>query len=147
MKYIQYLVASILLLFAPIYGLLIAVASAIILDTFTGIFKSIKLNGWKSVRSRKLSNIVSKMLLYEICILLLFLMDKFVLNEFIMHAFGFEYMFTKICAILLMFIELVSIKENIEEAFNVDIWQMFKKVLSRAKEIKTDINDITNERP
>ena len=74
-------------------------------------------------------------------------MDKFVLNEFIMHAFGFEFMFTKICAILLMFIELVSIKENIEEAFGVDIWQMFKKVLSRAKEIKTDINDITNERP
>ena len=142
MKYIQYLIASILLLFAPIYGLLIAVASAIILDTFTGIFKSIKINGWKSVRSRKLSNIVSKMLLYEICILLLFLMDKYVLNEFIMHAFGFEFMFTKICAILLMFIELVSIKENIEEAFKVDIWQMFKKVLSRAKEIKTDINDL-----
>ncbi|MEN9389316.1 MAG: hypothetical protein RLY61_400 [Candidatus Parcubacteria bacterium] len=142
MKYLQYFIASILLLFAPIHGLLIAVASAIILDTITGIFKSIKLNGWKSVRSRKLSNIVSKMLLYEVCILFLFLMDKFLLNEFVKHAFGFDYMFTKICAILLMFIELVSIKENIEEAFKVDIWAMLKKVLNRAKEIKTDINDI-----
>lgn len=142
MKYLQYLIASILLLFAPIHGLLIAVASAIILDTITGIFKSIKLNGWKSVRSRKLSNIVSKMLLYEVCVLFLFLMDKYLLNEFIMHAFGFQYMFTKICAILLMFIELVSIKENIEEAFKIDFWQMLKKVLSRAKEINQDINDI-----
>jgi hypothetical protein len=142
MKYIQYLIASIILLFAPIHGLLIAVASAIILDTITGIFKSIKLNGWKSVRSRKLSNIVSKMLLYEICVLFLFLMDKYLLNEFIMHAFGFEYMFTKICAILLMFIELVSIKENVEEAFKIDFWAMLKKLLNRAKEIKTDINDI-----
>lgn len=142
MKYLQYLIASILLLFAPIYGLLLAVASAIILDTFTGIFKSIRLNGWRSVRSRKLSNIVSKMLLYEVCIVFLFLMDKFVLNEFIKHAFGFDFMFTKICAILLMFIELVSIKENIEEAFNIDIWALFKKVLSRAKEIKTDINEL-----
>jgi len=142
MKYIQYLIASILLLFTPIYGLLIAVAAAIILDTFTGIFKSIKLNGWKSVRSRKLSNIVSKMLLYEVCVLLLFLMDKYLLNEFVKHAFGFDFMFTKICAILLMFIELVSIKENIEEAFKIDIWAMLKKVLNRAKEIKTDINDI-----
>ncbi len=142
MKYIQYLIASILLLFAPIHGLLIAVASAIMLDTITGIFKSIKLNGWQSVRSRKLSNIVSKILLYEVCVLFLFLMDKYLLNEFIMHAFGFQYMFTKICAILLMFIELVSIKENIEETFKIDIWKMFKKVLSRAKEIKTDINDI-----
>lgn len=142
MKYLQYLVASILLLFAPIYGLLLAVASAIILDTFTGIFKSIKLNGWSSVRSRKLSNIVSKMLLYEVCIVFLFLMDKFVLNEFIKHAFGFDFMFTKICAILLMFIELVSIKENIEEAFNIDIWALLKKLLNRAKEIKTDINEL-----
>jgi len=142
MKYIQYLIASVLLLFAPIHGLLIAVGSAIMLDTFTGIFKSIKLNGWKSVRSRKLSNIVSKMLLYEVCVLFLFLMDKFLLNEFVKHAFGFDYMFTKICAILLMFIELVSIKENIEESFKIDIWKMLKKLLNRAKEIKTDINDI-----
>jgi Bacteriophage holin family len=142
MKHIQYLIASLLLLFTPIYGLLIAVAASIILDTFTGIFKSIKLNGWKSVRSRKLSNIVSKMLLYEVCVLLLFLMDKYLLNEFVKHAFGFDFMFTKICAILLMFIELVSIKENIEEAFKIDIWAMLKKVLNRAKEIKTDINDI-----
>lgn len=142
MKYIQYLIASLLLLFAPIHGLLIAVASAIMLDTFTGLFKSIKLNGWKSVRSRKLSNIVSKMLLYEVCVLFLFLMDKYLLNEFVKHAFGFDFMFTKICAILLMFIELVSIKENIEEAFKIDIWAMLKKVLNRAKEIKTDINDI-----
>lgn len=82
------------------------------------------------------------MLLYELCVLFLFLMDKFLLNEFIKHAFGFDFMFTKICAILLMFIELVSIKENIEEAFKVDIWLMLKKVLNRAKEIKTDINDI-----
>jgi len=142
MKYLQYIIASILLLFTPIHGLLIAVASAIMLDTFTGIFKSIKLNGWKSVRSRKLSNIVSKMLLYEVCVLFLFLMDKYLLNEFVKHAFGFDYMFTKICAILLMFIELVSIKENIEEAFNVDIWKMLKKLLNRAKEIKTDINEL-----
>lgn len=142
MKYIQYILTSILLLFAPIYGLLIAVAAAIILDTITGIFKSIKINGWSSIRSRKLSNIVSKMLLYEVCILFLFLMDKFLLNEFVKSAFGFEFMFTKICAILLMFIELVSIKENIEEGFKVNIWALLKKLLNRAKEIKSDIDDI-----
>lgn len=142
MKYLQYFLASILLLFAPIYGLLIAVGAAIILDTVTGVFKSIKLKGLSSIRSRKLSNIVSKMLLYEVCVLFLFLMDKFLLNEFIKHAFGFDFMFTKICAILLIFIELVSIKENIEEAFNVDIWKLLKKALSRAKEVHSDINEM-----
>lgn len=144
MKYINYIFTSLILLFVPIYGLLIAVGSAIVLDTFTGIFKSIKLNGWKSIRSRKLSNIISKMALYEICIVFLFLIDNFVLNEFVKSAFGFDFMFTKICAILLIFVELVSIKENIEETFKIDIWQLLKKSFNRAKEIKSNINDITN---
>ncbi len=84
------------------------------------------------------------MALYEICIVFLYLIDNFVLNEFIKSAFGFDFMFTKICAILLIFVELVSIKENIEETFKVDIWQLLKKSFNRAKEIKSDINDITN---
>jgi len=143
MKYLNYILTSLILLFVPIYGLLIAVGSAIILDTFTGIFKSIKLNGWSSIRSRKLSNIISKMALYEICIVFLYLIDNFVLNEFIKSAFGFDFMFTKICAILLIFVELVSIKENIEVSFDVDIWQLLKKSFNRAKEIKTDLDEIT----
>lgn len=142
MRYLKYILSSLVLLFVPIYGLLIAVGAAIALDTFTGVFKSVKLNGWCSIRSRTLSNIISKMALYEICILLLFVIDKFVLNEFILKWFGFQFMFTKICAILLIFIELVSIKENIEASFKIDIWKMLKKAFLRAKEIKTNITDI-----
>ncbi len=142
MKYLNYIVSSVLLLFVPIHGILIAVGAAIVLDTITGISKSITVHGWKSIRSKKLSHIISKMTLYEICILLLFIIDKFILNEFIVKSFGIEYMFTKICAILLIFIELVSIKENIEETFNVDIWTLVKTALIRAKEIKTDVEDL-----
>jgi hypothetical protein len=128
----------------PIYGLLVAVGASIILDTFTGIFKSVRLNGWSSIRSRKLSNVISKMALYEICILFLFVMDKYVLNEFVKHAFGFEFMFTKVCAIVLIFVELVSVKENIEETFSIDMWALLKKALNRAKETKDDINQLTS---
>jgi hypothetical protein len=142
MKYIQYIIGSLFLFFIPIHGLLVAVAMAIVLDTFTGVFKSIKLNGFRSIRSRKLSTIVSKMLLYEVTILFLFLMDKYLLNEFVILWWGIEFMFTKICAIVLIFIELVSVKENIEEAYNIDIWKMLKKLLSRAKDINSDIDDL-----
>lgn len=142
MKHVQYFLASILLMFAPIHGLLVAVGTAIILDTVTGVFKSIKLKGWKSISSRRLSQIISKMMLYEICILLLFVIDKFVLNEFVSHAFGFQFMFTKICAILLMFIELVSVKENIEAAYKINIWKTLKSALMRAKEVSEDIKEI-----
>ena len=142
MKYANYLLSSILLIFVPIQGILIAVGSAIILDTITGIFKSIKLEGLKSIKSKKLSHIVSKMLLYEICILFLFLIDKFILNEFIFKWLSIDFMFTKICAILLIFIELVSIKENIEEAYDIEVWGILKKAFLRAKEVKDNIDDI-----
>lgn len=144
MKYINYIFASLILFFVPIFGLLISVGAAIVLDTVTGVYKSIKLDGWRSIRSRKLSNVISKMALYEVCIILLFVIDNYVLNEFVKHAFGFDFMFTKICAILLIFTELVSIKENIEETFKIDIWKLLKGAFNRAKEIKSDINEITN---
>jgi hypothetical protein len=144
MKYLNYFFASIVLFFVPIYGLLIAVGVAILLDTITGVFKSIKLNGWRSIKSRKLSNVISKMVLYEICILLLFIIDYHILNKFVIKTFNIKFMFTELCAIMLIFIELVSIKENIEASFNIDIWKLLKKTFNRAKEIKTDINEITN---
>ena len=139
MKYLNYILSSLILLFVPIYGILIAVASAIMLDTFTGVFKSVKLNGWSSIKSRKLSHIVSKMLLYE----MLFVIDKFILNEFIFKWLSIDFMFTKICAILLIFIELVSIKENIEETFKIKFWDMLKKAFLRAKEVKDNVDDLT----
>jgi len=141
-SYLNYIFSGLILFFAPIQGLLIAVAFGIFLDTFTGIFKSIKLNGWRSIRSRRLSHIVSKMLLYQITILLLFVIDKFLLNEFVKLHFTIDFMFTKLVAIILIFIELVSIKENVEEALKIDIWKMLKNLLNRAKEVKSDINEI-----
>jgi hypothetical protein len=44
----------------------------------------------------------------------------------------------------LIFTELVSIKENIEETFKIDIWKLLKGTFNRAKEIKSDINEITS---
>jgi hypothetical protein len=143
MKYLHYALASILVLFVPIYGLLGAIASAIALDTFTGVFKSIKLEGWKSITSRGLSALVSKMLLYEMCVVFLFIIDKYLLNEFIIRSFGIIYMFTKICSIVLIYIELVSIKENIEASYKIDIWKLLKKLFMRAKEVKKEVEELT----
>lgn len=143
MKYLNYFLTSLILFYTPISGLLIGVGIAIIFDTFTGVFKSIKLKGIASVKSRILSNIISKMALYELCIISLFAIDYYVLNEFVIRSFGIDFMFTKICAIMLIFVELVSIKENIEETFKVSLWKLLKNAFNRAKEVKTDIDEIT----
>jgi hypothetical protein len=138
--YLNYILTGLVLFFAPIQGLLIAVGIGIFLDTFTGVFKSIKLNGWVSIRSRRLSHVISKMLLYQLTIIMLYIIDKFLLNEFVTQHFTIQFMFTKLVAILLIFIELVSIKENIEAALKIDIWKMLKNLLNRAKEVKEDID-------
>lgn len=140
--YLNYIFTGLVLFFAPIQGLLVAVAFSIMLDTFTGIFKSIKLNGLKSIRSRKLSNVISKMLLYQVCLISLYVIDKFLLNELINLHFSTKFLFTKLVAIVLVFVELVSIKENIEEALKIDIWKLLKALLNRAKEVKEDIDNI-----
>lgn len=140
--YLNYILTGLVLFFAPIQGLLIAVAFGIMLDTFTGIFKSIKLKGLQSIRSRTLSNVISKMLLYQVSIISLYTIDKYLLNELINLHFSTKFLFTKLVAIVLVFIELVSIKENIEEALNIDIWKLLKNLIRRAKEVKTDIDSL-----
>lgn len=138
--YLTYIFTTLLLFFAPIQGLLISVATAIALDTIFGIAKSIKLKN--KITSRKLSNIVSKFVLYQAAVLLIFTIDTFLLGEFFKIWFSIPFFFTKIVTIILIFIESVSIKENFEEAFNIDVWTMLKKLLSRAKEVKEDIDQI-----
>lgn len=140
--YLINILTGLVLFFTPIQGLLLGVGAIIILDTFTGIFKSVKIGGWRSIKSRILSNIISKMLLYEICIILLYPIDKYLLNELLMHLVSIQFFATKLTCVILIFIEGVSIKENIEEALKVNIWQLLRNAIKRAKEVKQDINEL-----
>lgn len=140
--YISYFFGAIGLFLAPIQGLMIAVGMAIVLDTFFGIYRSIKVKGWKFITSRRLSEIVSKMLLYELCMICLYTIDFFLLSEISNKFFSVEFMATKMCAILLIFIEGVSIKENFEKATGHDVWALIKNALGRAKEVKDSVTDI-----
>lgn len=126
--------------FAPIVGILIAVGVAIALDTILGIAKALILKD--KVTSRKLSNIVSKFVLYQSAILLLYTIDKFLLGEFFKIWFSIPFFFTKVIAIVIIFIELTSMKENFETAFKVDIFEKLKILLRRSKELKDGIDEL-----
>ena len=138
------MLAGLTLFFIPITGLIIAVGLVIMFDTFTGIYKSVKLKGWCSIRSRKLSHIISKLVLYELSILVLFPIDKFLLNEIFLTFVSINFFATKLVCIFLIVVELTSIKENIEEALKIDILKSVKRFLSRAKEFSNDVDDIKN---
>lgn len=130
----------------PIRGLLICVGFAIVIDTVMGVYKAKKLNGWKSVSSRKLSELISKMFLYEGAIILFYAMDKFIMGEFIALFIGVPLFLTKILAATLCFIEIKSIDETVKIITGKSVWERFRELLARAKEAKEDVGELVDNK-
>ena len=126
--------------FMPISGILIMIGVLISIDTFTGIWKSNKLED--KITSRKLSAIISKLALYEVTVIMFFLIDRFILNDIILTFFSVPFMLTKVVALVLASIEVMSINENYKVVKGIDLWQSMKLLFARAKDIKDDINKI-----
>ena len=115
------LISICLAFFIPISGILIMIGVLIIIDTFTGIWKANKLED--KITSRKLSAIISKLALYEVTVIMFFLIDRFILNDIILTFFSVPFMLTKIVALLLSSIEVMSINENYKVVKCIDLWQ------------------------
>ena len=118
------------------------IAVLISIDTFTGIKKAHKLK--EKITSRKLSSIISKLALYEVTVIMFFLIDKFILNDILLTFFSVPFMLTKIVALVLASVEVISINENIKviSTRNLDLWQSAKALFVRAKDIKDNLNKI-----
>ena len=128
----------------PISGLLFLVGFVILLDTITGVWKSIKHK--VPITSRGLSAIISKMLLYEVTVILFYMIDKFILNNIILQFFSVELMLTKVLSLILVSIEVMSINENYKAVKGLDLWQAMKNLFARAKEIKQQVDEIRHNK-
>lgn len=127
----------------PISGLLFLVGFVILLDTITGVWKSIK-NKVK-ITSRGLSAIISKMLLYEVTVIMFYMIDKFILNNIILQFFSVDLLLTKVLALILVSIEVMSINENYKAVKGLDLWQAMKNLFARAKDIKKEVDEIRHK--
>jgi hypothetical protein len=139
-KYIIQLFAVVSAFFLPISGILFLIGFAILVDTITGIWKAKKLK--IKITSRGLSAIVSKLFLYEVAVILTYLIDYYILNDIIMQFFSVPLMLTKILSLVLVSIEAISISENYKAVKGIDIWSALKNLLQRSKEIKKDIDGV-----
>ena len=126
--------------FLPISGILIMIGVLICIDTFTGIWKAKKIE--EKITSRKLSSIISKLALYEVTVIMFFLIDKFILNDIILTFFSVPFMLTKVVALVLASIEVMSINESIKQVKGVDLWQSGKALFARAKEVKENLKKL-----
>ena len=96
----------------------------------------------KEITSRKLSAIISKLLLYELTVILFYLIDFYILNDIILTFFSVPLMLTKVLALVLASIEIMSINENYKVVKGIDLWQSAKLLFARAKEVKDNINKL-----
>ena len=117
--------------FLPISGILILIGVSVILDTITGVWKSYKLK--TKVTSRKLSAVISKILLYEVTVMLFYLIDYYILNDIVLTFFSVSLLTTKILALVLVSIEIISINENYKAVKNIDLWQCIKEPICKSK--------------
>ena len=137
------LMAIILSFFLPIVGILILIAASVILDTITGIWKAKKLK--QPITSRRLSAIISKILLYEATVMLFFAMDKFLLNDIVISFFSIDLLTTKVLALTMVSIEVISINENYKAVKGIDLWASLKNLFARAKEVTSDFKNINEK--
>jgi hypothetical protein len=126
--------------FLPISGILGLLFALIISDTATGIWKA--KHQKQEITSRKLSAIVSKLLLYELTVIMFYLIDFYILNDIILTFFSVPLMLTKVLALVLASIEIMSINENFKAVKSIDLFQSAKLLLTRAIDVKNDINKL-----
>jgi hypothetical protein len=128
------LATSFLSVLSPVKPMIYVAILAIFLDTIFGIWRSIKKGGWKSIRSRRLSHVISKSLLYCGAILFIFLVEKYIAADLLAHFISVDLVMTKIVAFFCVAVEIKSINESYESVTGKNLLKSLREFVTRAKE-------------
>jgi len=137
-KLILFVIAMLSVL-APVKPMVLIAVLSIILDTCFGIWRSVKKNGWTSIRSRRLSNTISKSLLYSGAIVFIFLLEKFVVADILAYFISVDLILTKAFTFFCVFTEVKSINESYFSVTGVNVWEKFISFVKRGKEQLEDL--------
>jgi len=124
---------------SPITPLVLLAVFTIILDTTFGIWRSVKKNGWASIRSRRLSHTISKSLLYTGAITFVFLLEKFVVADILAHFISIDLVLTKMFTFFCVATEVKSINESYYSVTGVNVWEKFMQFIKRSR---TQLEDL-----
>ena len=128
------LATSFLAVLSPVKPMIYVALLAIVLDTIFGIWRSDKKGGWKAIRSRRLSHVISKSLLYCGAILFIFLVEKYIAADLLAHFISVDLVMTKIVAFFCVAVEIKSINESYESVTGKNLLKSFREFVTRAKE-------------
>lgn len=117
-----------LAVFLPIKELMLTIGFLVAADLVVGVWKGIKTG--QRIRSRRMSDTITKLLLYQLAIMSGFLIETFIISELIP--------ITKLIATVIAIIEFKSIIESIESVTGKDLWGKIKTIIGRKSEDLTD---------
>ncbi len=129
-----------LTLLAPIKIFIVLVGIFIFLDTCFGIWAARKQN--QPLKSSKLAKFISKLFVYNVVVITAYILDINLLGEFFLLFLSIPLAITKITVIALVVNEVYSIDEKVINVKGYGLWDMFKRLLSVAKFIKKQKDDL-----
>jgi hypothetical protein len=69
------------------------------------------------------------------------MIDKYILGDILQQFFAVEFLLTKVVALVLSSIEVFSADENYRAVRKYGLWHAFKKLVGRAKDVKSELKD------
>ena len=128
------MITSMLAVIAPVFPMIYIAILAILIDTGFGVWRSVKKGGWSSIRSRKLSHVISKSLLYSGAILFTFLIESYIAKDLIAQFVAVDLVMTKVIAFFCVVVEVKSINESYESVTGKNMLKALRSFVTRAKE-------------
>jgi hypothetical protein len=121
--------------FTPVIPFIITTFLFIVFDTIMGLLKVKYVEGEKRNSNGFKRGFIPKVIIYTLVLFLVFTADRLITTEAVKHYTQFDYVITKIVALILIFIECWSIDENFKAIFGVSIIAKFKAFLNYLKSI------------
>jgi len=122
-QYLMPMFVAVISIFTPVIPMLLTIGVLIVIDFLVGIYRAFKMN--EQITSRKMGNTISKMFLYQLTIISLFLFETYILMGILPV--------TKIGAALISVTELKSIDESVEKMTGVGIWKKLVRIIKRGE--------------
>jgi hypothetical protein len=123
---------------APIYPLMATVITFIVADAMLEVINSFKNHLFCPTFVKRL---ILKLVSYNICLVIIYVLEVNLLGEFIKMIIGVPLLLTKVLSVGLIWLELNSIDENFFKITGKRFVKEFKKMIIFGKEIKNEIQD------
>lgn len=123
---------------SPIFPLMATVITFIIADALLEIINSFKNHQFCPTFVKRL---ILKFLSYNICLIIIFVLEVNLLGEFIKLIIDIPLLLTKMLSVGLIWIEINSIDENFYKITGKRFMKEFKKLIIFGREFKKEIQD------